>query len=380
METASAETRLLRLYDAVICPDLWPQILQELASEANAVGCCIVIDDDKQTLIAPPMSPELVEPLADFIESGWHRHDLRGRRGWPLYMAGRRVVIEHDVSTEEERRTGAYHNEWLRPWDLPWWAAVGFPAGNSQYALALLRNTKQGPFTPAEADILATWRPHLTRAVSLARLVSQGRADSVLEVLQLLDRAAFILDATGRVEQFNPSAEAMLKREFKLRQGKLRTRDRKDDVALQRLLAAVLTPHFPSGSDSEGPILASGLQGRRLLIEALPIVGLLSDVFANTRALLIVTELDARPVAQEERLRQIFRLSGAQAAVAARLAAGSELSDIADSLKIARGTARNHLKAVFQKTGARRQSELTSLIQRIRPGLNDRFWEVGNIA
>lgn len=364
----AGEARLTRLYDAAVSPELWPQVLQELARAANAVGCCIAIDNTKETLIAPPMSPELAEPLADFINSGWYRHDLRGRLAWPLIKAGRRVLIEHDVCTEDERRHGSYHNEWLRPWDLPWWAAVGFPSGHGHYGLALLRSSRQGPFTPAEAAKLATWRPHLMRAVSLAQILAHSRAESVLAAMQHLGRAAFVLDTGGRVSQMNAAADALLGRELEICHGKLRALSRWDDAALQRFLAAVLAPPFPSGAAEEEPISISGEQGSRLLIEALPTLGLLQDLFAGTRALLLLTVLDVRAAPSERKLRELFSLTAAQAAVTARLAAGSDVREIADSLEIATGTVRNHLKAAFVKTGTHRQSELMAMVQRIRSG------------
>ncbi|WP_265516494.1 helix-turn-helix transcriptional regulator [Nitratireductor luteus] len=362
------ESSLLRLYDAAVSPDLWPQVLQELANQADAVGCCIAIDNLKETLIAPPMSPELVEPLSDFVQSGWYRRDLRGRRGWPLIKAGRRVLIEHDVSTEEERRCGSYHNEWLRPWDLPWWSAIGFPCGGGLFALALLRNSQQEAFTRAEAAKLSRWRPHLKRAISLAQLWSRRQADSVLATLQRLDRAAFLLNAQGRVSQLNAPAEVLLGRSLELRLGRLRAVHRKDDAALQGFLAAALAPPFPRGTADEEPILIGSEGRRRLIVEAMPTVGLLQDVFAGTRALLLVTDLDRRAVLPEERLRKLFNLTASEAAVAARIAAGSDLRRIAESLEIATGTARNHLKAIFSKTGTHRQSELVALVQRIPLG------------
>jgi DNA-binding CsgD family transcriptional regulator len=62
----------------------------------------------------------------------------------------------------------------------------------------------------------------------------------------------------------------------------------------------------------------------------------------------------------------LFRLTPAEAAVATQLGSGRALRDVAESLDITVGTARNHLKAIFQKTGAHRQSELVALMQRIR--------------
>jgi DNA-binding CsgD family transcriptional regulator len=60
-------------------------------------------------------------------------------------------------------------------------------------------------------------------------------------------------------------------------------------------------------------------------------------------------------------LREIFKLTIAEARLAARLAAGSGLDDVSDELGIAKETGRYHLKSIFAKTGARRQAELVAL-------------------
>jgi DNA-binding CsgD family transcriptional regulator len=59
-----------------------------------------------------------------------------------------------------------------------------------------------------------------------------------------------------------------------------------------------------------------------------------------------------------------FRLSPAQARVAAELIAGRSLLEIARKLGISIETVRSHLKAIFDKTGTRTQSGLVALYLR----------------
>ena len=53
-----------------------------------------------------------------------------------------------------------------------------------------------------------------------------------------------------------------------------------------------------------------------------------------------------------------------EARIAQHIASGSTLDATADSLGMARETARTHLKAVFAKTDTHRQSELAILLSR----------------
>ena len=49
--------------------------------------------------------------------------------------------------------------------------------------------------------------------------------------------------------------------------------------------------------------------------------------------------------------------------LAAALASGRSLVEAADTLGIAHNTARAHLRSIFAKTGARRQSQLVHLLR-----------------
>ncbi len=354
--------RLMRLYDAAVEDRLWPEVLHDLASGVGAIGCCIAVDNASETLIAPPVSTELVEPIRDFIDSGWYLRDLRGRRGWPLFRSGRKVLIEHDVSTEEERRHGDYHNEWLKPWDLPWWAAVGFSFEDHRFGLAILRSSRQGAFTRKEAARLERWRPHLVRALRMAMMVSAKRADSILEFLEWQKKPAFLLGTNGLVSEMNTQAENMLGGELTLRHGVLRAVSPDNDAKLQRLVSAALAPPFPSFAHEEVPVALRRGALRPLVVEALPTIGLLSEMFVRTRALLLVTDLEKRPAVNEGRLKQLLELTNAEAAVASRIAAGTDVAQVALELGITVGTVRNHLKSIFAKVGARRQSDLAASI------------------
>ena len=99
-----------------------------------------------------------------------------------------------------------------------------------------------------------------------------------------------------------------------------------------------------------------------LIVEALPVAGLAADAFGRARAVLVITDLEARPVPPEDALRAAFGLTPAEARLARRLAGGESLDDAADALGIAKNTARIQLRAVFAKTGTARQGELIALL------------------
>jgi DNA-binding CsgD family transcriptional regulator len=62
---------------------------------------------------------------------------------------------------------------------------------------------------------------------------------------------------------------------------------------------------------------------------------------------------------------EAFGLSRAETRVATEVTDGKSTEDVALTLGISRETVRTQLKAVFSKTGARRQSELVALLNRL---------------
>jgi DNA-binding CsgD family transcriptional regulator len=64
---------------------------------------------------------------------------------------------------------------------------------------------------------------------------------------------------------------------------------------------------------------------------------------------------------------RLFRLTPAEARLAAGIATGASLNEVADSLGIGRETARTQLRSVFAKTGTTRQAELVRIITRACP-------------
>ena len=365
MGTGGTVLDLERLYDVVLAPESWPELLHDIARSTNAVGACLAAGLGSKTLIARPVSPDLIDPIDDFMKNGWYQRDLRGFRAWPLFRDGRKLLVEHDVSTEDERRRSAYHNEWLGPWDLPWWGALGFSLEDQHYGLVVLRNSRQGAVTPEDMRPLLALRPHLNRVFALIDLLSMKRAEAVLDAMDLIEKPAFLLNAAGRVIRFNTKAGGLLDRHLRLAHGVLRAVHADSSDGLEKLIATVLSPGFSLSGSQPHWTTVRRLDGRPLIVSALPIIGSLSDVLTGARALLIVNDLDAKRLPPEDKLRILFGLTPAEARTAMRLATGEDVSRAAEALGISAGTLRIHLKAIFAKTDTHRQGDLLRLLERM---------------
>jgi DNA-binding CsgD family transcriptional regulator len=80
------------------------------------------------------------------------------------------------------------------------------------------------------------------------------------------------------------------------------------------------------------------------------------------RVLLLIYDPAARLRIDDERVERLFRLTMTEAFVAARLAEGKSIADIAQMRRCSVSTVRTHVKRILQKTGAARQADLVRLI------------------
>ncbi|WP_260580580.1 helix-turn-helix transcriptional regulator [Sphingopyxis sp. PET50] len=76
----------------------------------------------------------------------------------------------------------------------------------------------------------------------------------------------------------------------------------------------------------------------------------------------LVIEIAEDAAARVERLGRMFGLTASEALLALHIADGGSTADYAAARRITRNTVRNQLQAVFDKTGARRQTELVRLL------------------
>ncbi|MBX3023666.1 helix-turn-helix transcriptional regulator [bacterium] len=182
---------------------------------------------------------------------------------------------------------------------------------------------------------------------------AEAPSAALAALLDALPRALLLVDADAGVRFANAAAGDLLRRGGALR------------VSGHRLLAA-------GAADTQRlrhAVAAAHGQAQRRTLLALRGAGaevltlLLWSVAAPAEALVAVFAADHGPaVLNLALLRRLHGLTPAEARIAARLAAGGTLDDIAAELRVRRSTVRTHLQRVLAKTGAARQSELARLL------------------
>jgi DNA-binding CsgD family transcriptional regulator len=139
--------------------------------------------------------------------------------------------------------------------------------------------------------------------------------------------------------------------------------DRSATASLDRALHELI---WSTGSLAlHPPVVLPRNRGRPILAYLSRSPGSIREGFGLCQAIMVLVDLEARPAAAPRDLIEAFRLTPAEARLAARLAAGEPIEMMAEKLGIAYETARNVLKSIFHKTETRRQGELIALLARL---------------
>ncbi len=201
-----------------------------------------------------------------------------------------------------------------------------------------------------EPTIALQQTPSRTRSEASGAARTMGAA-----ALDLLPEAVVVVDGTGQVVGTNRSADDMLARTdgFYVDQGRLATRVLHETRGLAQAIARVAC-----GAEANAVIRVSRTGGQ------MPFLVTVASVSTGTSPcsgiVLFIHDPALSRVPDASWLSRIYGLTPVEGKVAAELAAGRSLQEIADRRGISIQTVRGHLKQVFSKTGTHRQGELVS--------------------
>lgn len=257
-----------------------------------------------------------------------------------------------------------YSNEYFKfmsHWNAKYSALVGFQVGADVLCCAIHRAPDQGPFTREEGQQLTGLSNRLTLAASISRAISDARVGGVSDGFDLMSIPAIFFDGTGRVVRLNAAAEVLASTEFQVSNGELRVHSSSETTALRRKLQATLR-----GGPGAAEAISVTREGMRpLIFRFQKINSELQDYFSSIKAMAIVTDLAAVTLPSAGMIQRTMGLTASEAAVAALIARGADLQEVAKARGISHETARTHFKSLAQKLGVRRQSEVASLLARI---------------
>jgi DNA-binding CsgD family transcriptional regulator len=340
---------------------LWSSAMDATAVATGSTGSVLL--PVQGHLPTVPVSQSVTELLDTYLQQGWHERDER-YRGIPI-MRQRGVTCDLDFVHPDEVARSSYYQEFLAPLGLRWFVGVRVAAGDDLWCLAIQRSAAQGLPSRQELNALGALSSSLSSAAAVANALRFSRAQGALRAFEISGSAVVMIDRHGQTLLLNQAAERIIHSgDLKISGNRIVCQDRAATASLDRALHALIWRR--EDPSLLPPVVLPRREGRPILayLSRLPTHAM--DAFDPCQAVVVLVDLEARIGLVERDLVQIFKLTSAEARLAARLRSGETIEQAASDLGISYETSRNHLKAIFRKTGISRQSRLVALLAQLR--------------
>ena len=237
---------------------------------------------------------------------------------------------------------------------------------------ALTRSESMGAFDDNEVRRLEFLLPHIVRALKLQQRMRrlEREAHNLAAALDGLPTAALLVSDALKIIHLNRQADELLAScsTLRVRRGQLVPERASETSALRKAVAEAMAL---ADGDIDAPmtppqVVAIAREGKApleaLAVPLRPRYELRQQTEEEARALLLLYDPQARPSIDAGLVEDLFDLTTTEAFVAARLAEGRSIAEIADIRRCSPATVRTHVKHIFHKTQTNRQGELVHLI------------------
>ncbi|HKS61936.1 MAG TPA: hypothetical protein VJT13_09585 [Xanthobacteraceae bacterium] len=351
-----------QVYDAAVEPGRWPQALESLSDFLEGAATKLTFQNAR-TLRSEANSVR-VPPEADLTYAQYYYKINVFLQRIAKLRAGTLIPV-WDLLPREVYQRSEFYNDFCRPNDMC--HPIGVVLANEQDMRVVFTCGSAkgaGEFEPEHLDRLRRIGPHLVRAASVSLRLSRSELarNANAEALDRVGQGVLIVAANGEILFANRAAESLLAEADGIRTEKsaLCARTSADTAQFQRLIAAAA-----ERSDAAGGVMALARPAPRRPLSVLVAPLTIESTWFVTRrpaAIVFVADPDSEPPTAQDQLRDLYRLTPAEAAVAMAIARGEGLQAVVDELEISLSTARTHLQHVFEKTETQRQAELVRLI------------------
>jgi DNA-binding CsgD family transcriptional regulator len=355
------------IYDAVVEPSLRLRLVME--TFAREMRC-----DAAYFKLVNRTSGAVVAAAGGGMADGSDRDYLENylptdaRVGRVDRAPGRVLLDDRQVITAEERRQSAFHQEWLRRYDVEYLVHINIsPARRYTGIVTCAQARARGEFDIRQGRLLMAYVPHFERAAALQiRLAELGdRAVLMSGAFDRLPVAGVILDASGTVLFANAlAAEVLQARDgLELRSGRLAAQQKQTERALAQRQRQIVSagPEL----DPPAPIPVARPSGRapyRVDVLPLPTASGFHRNEAGATVLVLIHDPAHRRQLRQYELSFLYGLTPAEAALAEAVVAGETLREYAERKGRSIGTVRYQMKQVLAKTECHRQADLIRLV------------------
>ncbi|MEJ0024393.1 MAG: helix-turn-helix transcriptional regulator [Rhizomicrobium sp.] len=363
-------------YRAAAEPDAWPEALTSLAGAFDATAGHLIWWNKQQNKV----ESSWVGGDHTLVKAGDARYNAHyGAIDPRRKLAAGAATSDPQFCQTSFDETYVERSEIYQDFLIPFqarYSAITKVADDreAEAMLAVVRSQARGAFADDEMEQLRRLMPHVSRAAWLYRKFSQAQAviGGLRSTLDLLDSAVVLVGRDGRVMALNRAAERLLtgRRGLRIVRGRLQTEDDGGAMLTALIEAAQRTAEGRSAGSGGSIAIRRAAEESPLYVTIAPLAETAAAYLGQTRccvALFLNDPGTAAPM-PAQRLSQLFGLTSAEARVAVALAGGHSPDAICDRHRVSKNTVRAQMRAIFAKTGTRRQIELVSLLRGLFPG------------
>ena len=369
-EQAAFERVLASLYDAMLDDTRWPATSALIDEACGVVGNALLVGE------GPKKDIQIL--FVGLYYRGQRRTDLE-REYLEVYHpineciprlrelpAGHLVHFKDLLTAEELKTSRTYHELFLRGKYQNGLNVLLDGPGGSRMTWGLGDPVASDGWGASQIAMITTLLPHIRQFVRVRQALvrAQARDTTVTALLDNPRIGVVYLDRRGRILAANDRASGLLRHgeELSDADGVLQARAPDDQGRLARLVAEALPTSGAvpvSGSMQLGRV--SGLPP--FVVHIKPVGVPQPDYGARpVAALVLIVEPGRHPRLDSALVARTLRLTPAESQVAALLADGKTVRDIALATGRRESTIRSHVKHMFAKHGLSRQADLVRLV------------------
>tara|TARA_B100000676_G_scaffold143954_2_gene142447 strand:+ start:169 stop:1368 length:1200 start_codon:yes stop_codon:yes gene_type:complete len=369
---ASSRVDLLdTLYEAPCNAEAWAQFLQKLVSATQSRSARMLVMDRHAETVLSSIKHNIDDSahqqyVAHYVNACPWRPELKHKDPGRLYSTFMDFSCRQRAFYHTE-----FYNDWARQQDIHH-GVCGTVWQDEDYTVQLLiqRTGGQGHYTEEETADINELITHVRRAIRLQTQISaiDQQRQGLQDALNVQAQPFLLLTRQGKIVHLTNDARLLLEQHplATLQKGFLSLLAPHLQGELITLLRQVTLPNSALvGAGGVISLPGNGQPPLRCLVSPLrhdQSRHALWSHYQEPLAILYLHDPLSEVAIDLDCLMQLFELSEAEARVAADISRGLSPQQIAARHSLSVHTVRTQLKAVFQKTGTNRQSELAKQI------------------
>ena len=361
---------LVSLSEAMLDDTQWPAASALIDEACGITGNCLAVGEGP--------ADDLRDLFVGLYYRGQRREDLEREYLEDYYpideriprvrrLPDSRLVHITDLYTAGELKTSPAYNEAFSRGDYQDSLSVRLDGPDGCYITWGLGDpVASGGWGSSEVAMIERLLPHIRQFIRIRQTLvrAEARETSVAALLDNPRIGVLHLDRRGRILEVNDRARSILGQGDGLsdRDGVLHAREAADRLRLERLVASALPA---SGNVAAGGSMPAGRGSGSppLVVHVKPVAVPQPDYGArHTAALILIVEPKSRHRIDPDLVAETLGLTPMEGRVAAWLAQGKRVREMAEATGRTEGSIYFHLKQIYRKQPVSRQADLVRLV------------------